>query len=200
MLPEIRLLSWFAVCAVQGYMGPKVDDLTLGTLGPTEFFGELSLLPIEGGWSHRRTAMVVQNSMLHTLSTVDVQAVSDRFPELRHRLVDHAEDYQRVQAAVAAAADIENLSTIKAKKVTTGRAVVASNPDPLATLKAQLSQQDAKLEQIAGAKLALSTRLFSLARILCVCACACVSDCNRCELLVAAGQMQKIMELLAHNA
>ena len=33
-------------------MGPKVDDLTLGTLGPTEFFGELSLLPIEGGCTH----------------------------------------------------------------------------------------------------------------------------------------------------
>ena len=132
-----------------------MDDLTLGTLGPTEFFGELSLLPIEGGWSHRRTAMVMQNAMLHTLSTADVQAVSDRFPELRHRLVDHAEDYQRVQAAAAAAADIENLSTIKAKKVSTGRGIVASNPDPLATLKAQLSQQDAKLEQIAGAKLSL---------------------------------------------
>ena len=81
-----------------------MDDLTLGSLGPTEFFGELSLLPIEGGWSHRRTAMVMQNAMLHTLSKADVQAVSDRFPELRHRLVDHAEDYQRVQAAVAAAA------------------------------------------------------------------------------------------------
>ena len=64
-------------------MGPKLDDMTLGTLGPTEFFGELSLLPIEGGWSHRRTAMVVQNAMLHTLSKIDVQSVADRFPQLR---------------------------------------------------------------------------------------------------------------------
>eukprot|EP01043_Picozoa_sp_COSAG02_P092346 COSAG02_NODE_28971_length_578_cov_1.336117_2_plen_103_part_01 len=103
-------------------MGPRLDDMTLGTLGPTDFFGELSLLPIEGGWSHRRTAMVVQNSMLHTLSNADVQSVSDRFPELRHRMLDHAEDYQRVQAAAAAAEDVENLSTIKAKKVMTGRA------------------------------------------------------------------------------
>lgn len=131
-------------------MGPKLDDMTLGTLGPSEFFGELSLLPIEGGWSHRRTAMVVQNSMLHTLSKTDVQSVSDRFPELRHRLLDHAEDYQRVQTMAAAAADIENLSTIKAKKVATGRAVAISDQDPLAIVKAQLSQQDAKLEQMAG--------------------------------------------------
>ena len=102
-------------------------------------------------------------------------------------------------ATVTLPADIENLSTIKAKKVTTGRGIVATNPDPLATLKAQLSQQDAKLEQIAGAKLSLSSRLLPLARILCVCACACVSDC--CELLVAAGQMQQVMELLtAKNA
>ena len=133
-------------------MGPRLDDQTLGMLGPTEFFGELSLLPIEGGWSHRRTAMVVQNSMLHTLSSADVQSVSDRFPELRHRLVDHAEDYQRVQAAASAAADIENLSAIKAKRVTTGQTAVAEqSKDPLAIVKAQLSQQDAKLEQQSGA-------------------------------------------------
>ena len=94
--------------------------------------------------------MVVQNSMLHSLSSVDVQSVSDRFPELRHRLVDHAEDYQRVQAAAAAAADIENLSAIKAKKVTTGRTAVAEHQDPLAIVKAQLSQQEAKLEQISA--------------------------------------------------
>ena len=65
-------------------------------------------------------------------------------------------------STVTLPADIENLSTIKAKKVATGRGVVASNPDPLATLKAQLSQQDAKLEQLAGAKLSLWTRLLSL--------------------------------------
>eukprot|EP01043_Picozoa_sp_COSAG02_P044421 COSAG02_NODE_3966_length_5976_cov_2.712949_2_plen_143_part_00 len=94
--------------------------------------------------------MVVHNSMLHTLSNEDVHSVSDRFPELRHRLLDHAEDYQRVQAAAVAAQDVENLSTIKAKKVTTGRAAVAVNQDPLAILKAQLSQQDAKLEQMSG--------------------------------------------------
>ncbi len=144
-------------------MGPRLDDQTLGMLGPTEFFGELSLLPIEGGWSHRRTAMVVQNSMLHTLSSVDVQAVSDRFPELRFRLVDHAEDYQRVQAAAAAAADIENLSAIKAKRVTTGQAAVAERrKDPLGIIKAQLSQQDAKLEQQSGATNVKTPKLHSL--------------------------------------
>ena len=143
-------------------MGPRLDDMTLGTLGPTEFFGELSLLPIEGGWNHRRTAMVVQNAMLHTLSNADVQSVTDRFPELRHRLLDHAEDYQRVQAAAAAAEDVENLSTIKAKKVLTGRAAVATNQDPLAILKAQLSQQDAKLEQMSGEYLYTTSLLRSL--------------------------------------
>lgn len=145
-------------------MGPRLDDTTLGTLGATEFFGELSLLPIEGGWSHRRTAMVMQNAMLHTLSKTDVQAVSDRFVELRHRLVDHAEDYQRVQAATAAAADIENLSTIKAKKMNTGRGMVVSEKDPLAIVKAQLSHQDAKLEQLSGTTLLLPTTTTTLRR------------------------------------
>lgn len=145
-------------------MGPKVDNMTLGTLGPTDFFGELSLLPIEGGWSHRRTAMVVQNSMLHTLSKTDVQSVSDRFPELRNRLLDHAEDYQRVQAAAKAAKDIENLSVIKAKKVTTGRGMVIANQDPLAIVKSQLSQQDAKLEQMSGTTLQTAMRMHSSKR------------------------------------
>ena len=141
-------------------MGPKLDDMTLGILGPTDFFGELSLLPVEGGWSHRRSAMVVQNAMLHTLSKTDVQSVSDRFPALRNRLLDHAEDYQRVQAAAQAAKDIQNLSMIKAKKVTPGRAVAISDQDPLAIVKSQLSQQDAKLEQMSGAKLYPLARAF----------------------------------------
>jgi dihydroxyacetone kinase-like predicted kinase len=103
--------------------------------------------------------MVVQNAMLHTLSKTDVQAVSDRFPELRNRLVDHAEDYQRVQAAAKAAKDIENLSVIKAKKVTSGRAMVITDQDPLAIVKSQLSQQDAKLEQMSGTQLPTLIRI-----------------------------------------
>ena len=106
--------------------------------------------------------MVVQNAMLHTLSKTDVQAVSDRFPELRNRLVDHAEDYQRVQAAAKAAKDIENLSVIKAKKVTSGRAMVITDQDPLAIVKSQLSQQDAKLEQMSGEYLYTTSLLRSL--------------------------------------
>ena len=170
-------------------MGPKLDDMTLGTLGPTEFFGELSLLPIDGGWSHRRTAMVVQNSMLHTLSKTDVQSVSDRFPSLRHRLLDHAEDYQRVQAAVSAAADIENLSMIKPKQVTTGRAVVISDQDPLAILKAQLSQQDAKLEQLSGAKILPD-----------VCLNACLLVCLPACLLPARRPLPFILSVLAMDS
>ena len=55
-----------------------------------------------------------------------------------------------MQAAAAAAADVENLSTIKAKAAVTGRAIAVNNQDPMATIKAQLGQQDAKLEQLTG--------------------------------------------------
>ena len=31
----------FIATNMEGYMGPRLDDVTLGTLGPGEFFGEL---------------------------------------------------------------------------------------------------------------------------------------------------------------
>lgn len=157
----------FVATHMDGYMGPKLDDLALGTLGPGQFFAELSVLPIESGWRHRRTAMVTQNAMMHSLSKVDVAAVADRFPELRNRLLDHAEDYERVEAAAEAAAAIENLSTIRASVDPNAgnNEPVINDQDPLAILKAQLSQQDvklakqdAKLEQI-GDKVAQILKL-----------------------------------------
>ena len=142
-------------------MGPKLNDLALGVLGAGQFFAELSVLPIESGWRHRRTAMVTQNAMMLSLSKVDVAAVADRFPELRNRLVDYAEDYEKVEAAAEAAAAIENLSTIRASvDPNAGNEAVIKDQDPLAILKAQLSKQDAKLaaqdaklDQISGAPL-----------------------------------------------
>lgn len=79
----------FITTHMPGYVGPRLDDSNLGTLGANEFFGELALLPLVGGWRHRRTVTVVTNTMLHTLSKFDVERISERFPDLKHRLHDH---------------------------------------------------------------------------------------------------------------
>ena len=63
-----------------------------------------------------------------------------------------------MEAAAAAAADIENLSTVKVNKEQDGQRVLSvGEQDPLAIVKAQLTQQDAKLEQ-------MSSQLVDLAR------------------------------------
>ncbi len=83
----------FVATHMPGYLGPRLDDSNLGTLGSGEFFGELSLLPLEGGWRHRRTITVLTNSMLHSLSKYDVEKIADRFAELRHTLHDHVRKF-----------------------------------------------------------------------------------------------------------
>jgi hypothetical protein len=78
------------VCLKYGCGGlwqPKLDDENLGTLGTGGFLGELSLLPIQGGWRHRRTATVLQNAMLSTLSKFDVDEIADKYPVLKHRMM-----------------------------------------------------------------------------------------------------------------
>ena len=92
----------FAATHMEGYGGPRIGDANLGNLGPGEFFGELSLLPLAGGWRHRRTVTVVSNAMLHSLSKLDVERIAARFPELKQRMFDHAEDFEKAEAARAA--------------------------------------------------------------------------------------------------
>eukprot|EP01047_Picozoa_sp_COSAG01_P009836 COSAG01_NODE_410_length_17384_cov_20.323691_3_plen_215_part_00 len=139
----------FVAANMHNYMGPKLHDLSLGVLGPGEFFGELSLLPIEGGWQHQRTAMVVQNAMLHTLAKTDVERISGRFPELHDRMLDHAEELRKVQIANAAATGVEKLSKHQAKvSASKTRGATLAEQDPLAVVKAQLNQQEAKLDRL----------------------------------------------------
>jgi hypothetical protein len=148
----------FLVTHMPGYLGPRLDDQNLGTLGVGEFFGELSLLPIVGGWRHRRTVTVVANAMLHSLSKVDVERVSDRFLELKHRLHDHAEDFEKAQAAAeAAAVGVDKWSKTKGVNKTKG-ATMSEGYDPLALVKEQLSQQDVKLEQMSAALRSMADR------------------------------------------
>ena len=141
----------FVATHMPGYLGPRMDDSNLGTLGAGEFFGELSLLPLEGGWRHRRTITVVANAMLHALSKYDIERISDRFLELKHRLHDHAEDFEKAQAAAeAASVGVDKWS--KTKNSNNKRVATSGDGyDPLALLKEQLSQQDIKLEQMSAA-------------------------------------------------
>lgn len=50
------------------YLGPKLDEVNLGTLTGGDFFGELSLLPLRSQWHHRRTTTAVQNSFLYFIT------------------------------------------------------------------------------------------------------------------------------------
>ena len=67
------------------------DEVNLGTLSSGEFFAELALLPLKGGWRHRRTVTAVMNTLLYALSKQSVELLGQRFPGLQHNLTDHAE-------------------------------------------------------------------------------------------------------------
>ena len=64
-----------------------------------EFFGELSLLPLTGGWRSARTITAVQNSMLYYITKMKIEWLASRFPDLKHKLHDHAEDYEKMLCA-----------------------------------------------------------------------------------------------------
>ena len=58
----------FTVSSMENYIGPQLDMVNLGVLAKDGFFGELSLLPIAGGWQHTRTAIATLPSRLYFLS------------------------------------------------------------------------------------------------------------------------------------
>jgi CRP-like cAMP-binding protein len=76
-----------------------IDEVNLGTLQPGEFFGELSLLPLIGGWRSQRTITAVQNAMLYYISKAKIEWLASRFSDLKHKLHDHAEDYEKILCA-----------------------------------------------------------------------------------------------------
>jgi CTP synthase (UTP-ammonia lyase) len=57
---------------------------------------ELSLLPLAGGWRSLRTITAVQNAMLYYIAKAKIEWLASRFPDLKHKLHDHAEDYEKI--------------------------------------------------------------------------------------------------------
>ena len=88
-------LGWL-VSHLPAYTGPMLDEVNLGILGAGDFFGELSLLPLRGGWRHSRTVTAASNSLLYTLSKQKVRSLEEVFPDFKTTLADHGEDYERV--------------------------------------------------------------------------------------------------------
>jgi CRP-like cAMP-binding protein len=87
------------ISSMDGYMGTKLDEVNLGTLTAGEFFGELALLPLQGGWRHHRTCTAAGNVMLYYLTRQKLEHIASQYPDLKHKLHDHAEDYEKMQAS-----------------------------------------------------------------------------------------------------
>ena len=54
--------------------------------GANEFFSELAILPLEGGWKHRRTVVAMRNSMLYMLSRRAVDHIAINYSELKFQV------------------------------------------------------------------------------------------------------------------
>ena len=140
----------FQISHLDGYSGPKLDEVNLGSLGPNDFFGELSLLPLQRGWHHRRSVTSVQNALLYSISKQKVERLGQVFPQLQRKLSDHAEDYEKTIAATNAA-KTESSSRIKpsagesANKTGGSRVQTTVEHDPVMHVQEQLHQQDVKL-------------------------------------------------------
>ena len=87
----------------------------------------------------------MSNTMLQSLSTLDVQDIANRYMELKHRLLDHAEDFEKVQVAETALNAVERWGKIK-RGATATKVTASKSQDPTALLREQLHQQDTKLD------------------------------------------------------
>jgi len=94
-LVKLGLSTTGIVVNGKDYMGPRMDEATLGQHGPNEFFSELAILPLEGGWKHKRTVAAMKNSMLYVLAKRDVERISVMYSALKFKLADAAEDYEK---------------------------------------------------------------------------------------------------------
>ena len=130
----------FRVSTMDGYIGPRLDAFTLGTIGPGEFFGELSLLPLSDPWRHKRTHTAVANSILYFVSKETVESLARRFPDLKHLLADHAEDYSRLQVRMK-----ETETALSERGKFADGVAQAIDVDPVAHLQEALAQLDTKV-------------------------------------------------------
>ncbi len=139
-------LAW-RVSTLDGYTGPRLDAVTLGILGPGEFFGELSLLPLSGQpWRHTRTHTAMCNSILYFLSKESMQDLARRFPDLKQLLADHVEDYQDLHSRLGdtVAPLSKGGHAVEKARARTDLAHEVQ-VDPVAHLQEALEQLDAKV-------------------------------------------------------
>jgi hypothetical protein len=141
----------FQVSNLEGYYGPKLDEVHLGMLGPGEFFGELSLLPVKLGWHHRRSVTSVQNALLYSISKQRIEQLGQTFPPLQHALAEHAEDWEKTIAASATSTGISSRNrttgTTAARNESTKQAPMVEH-NPVMHVQEQLHQQDVKLSNL----------------------------------------------------
>lgn len=80
---------------------------------------------------------------------------------------DHAEDFIKAQASAAAAVGVDRWSKLQQKRtVDEHDAESGAGDDPLAVLKAQLSQQDVRLNQMSAALSEQDRKLDEIVKLL----------------------------------
>lgn len=147
ILKTLLTLAMEVSNAMPGYLGPKLDEQNLGTLGPGDFFGELSLLPLRQRWRHRRTTTAVQNSMMYFMGRSKIEMLCKKFPDLAHALVEHAEDYEKMQSQGIPKSTGKDGFKKYGEKLNNER---SEDHDPIVDVQEQLAQTDVKLEQLSG--------------------------------------------------
>lgn len=132
------------------YMGPKIDEVNLGTLGPGDFFGELALLPLQSPWFHKRTTTAAQNCKLFFLTKRKMELICDRFTDLRHSLEEHAIDYEATQSQAVGTSMTKNAFKTYGKKghSASGAVQADTDNDPVAIVQEQLIQQEVRLGHV----------------------------------------------------
>jgi len=136
------------------YMGPRLDEATLGVLSANDFFGELTILPIENGWKHTRTVVAVKNSLLYMLTKRSVDKVCVDYPALKFKLQDHAEDLEKSEKLKNAFALRQaNMETGESSKTSKKKKIRLQERDPQAAVTARLDHQDAKLAKVSPSHL-----------------------------------------------
>eukprot|EP01047_Picozoa_sp_COSAG01_P008660 COSAG01_NODE_343_length_18564_cov_10.381099_8_plen_156_part_00 len=99
----------------------------------------------QNGYRHRRTTTAVTNSLLYVLNKHDVELIEESFPDLKHKLADHAEDYEKSNNLAKAQTGIA--AAVRASKLKAGKGgdTMRKVNDPIHKLHEHLQQQDGKM-------------------------------------------------------
>ena len=86
--------------------------------------------------------------MMYYLGRSKVELLSRKFPDLAHALVEHAEDYEKMQAqGLPRSTGKDGFKKYGVKK---DSSKADDEHDPLLAVQEQLAQTDVKLEQLTG--------------------------------------------------